>query len=130
MSQRTTIMLISEANTNSTVMMRDRLKEVAHDLRNELQVYRMLARHHRTPRLAKVLLAAAVAYTLLPFDLIPDFVPVLGHLDDLIIVPALVVAALRLLPEGLLDECRAKLEAAGAAPSVLREEFLARESSP
>ncbi|MBA2591237.1 MAG: DUF1232 domain-containing protein [Gammaproteobacteria bacterium] len=43
---------------------------------------------------------------ILPFDLIPDFIPVIGHLDDVIVVPVLVILALRLLPGGLLDDCR------------------------
>jgi carbonic anhydrase len=49
----------------------------------------------------------AVAYKLLPFQLIPDFTPVVGHLDDLVIVPALVVMALKLLPTDVCEECRA-----------------------
>jgi uncharacterized membrane protein YkvA (DUF1232 family) len=45
---------------------------------------------------------------LLPFDLIPDFLPVIGHLDDLIIVPGLVWLALRLIPPAVMNECRAQ----------------------
>ncbi|MGH8565587.1 MAG: YkvA family protein [Gammaproteobacteria bacterium] len=59
----------------------------------------------RTPWLPKLLLGLAVGYALLPFDLIPDFIPVIGHLDDLIIVPVLVIVAPRLRP-GISDDCR------------------------
>ncbi len=76
-------------------------------LRTEIAYYRLLYKDPRTPRLSRVLLWLAVAYTLLPFDLIPDFIPVLGHLDDLVIIPALVVMALILVPLEVREACRA-----------------------
>lgn len=87
---------------------RARLAEAAQHLKRELHVYRRVLGDARTPWLPKLLLGLAVGYALLPFDLIPDFIPVIGHLDDLIIVPVLVILALRLLPDGLLDDCRRK----------------------
>jgi uncharacterized membrane protein YkvA (DUF1232 family) len=57
--------------------------------------------------LARVLLGMAVGYALLPFDLLPDFLPVIGHLDDLVIVPGLLWMALKLIPENVVRECRA-----------------------
>lgn len=69
--------------------------------------YRRLYEHPKTPRLARVLLWLTIAYTLLPFDLIPDFIPVAGHLDDLVIVPALILMALKLVPAEVREECRA-----------------------
>lgn len=80
----------------------------AQGLKRELEVYRRVLGDVRTPWLPKLLLGLAVGYALLPFDLIPDFIPVIGHLDDLIVVPALVILALRLLPGGILDDCRRK----------------------
>ncbi|MBM3267996.1 MAG: DUF1232 domain-containing protein [Candidatus Sericytochromatia bacterium] len=86
-----------------------RLADVAKSLKTELRIYRAVLADPRAPRLARLLLALAVGYVLLPFDLIPDFIPLIGHLDDLIVVPALVILAVRLLPPGLLAEWREKL---------------------
>jgi uncharacterized membrane protein YkvA (DUF1232 family) len=66
----------------------------------------LLARHPRTPWYAKGLAAAAVACALSPFDLIPDFIPVLGYPNDLIIVPFGIAAVLRLVPADVLADCR------------------------
>jgi len=87
--------------------MRARLAALAAAFKRELAVYRCALRHPATPWLAKALLGLAVGYALLPFDLIPDFLPVIGHLDDLIIVPGLVWLALRLIPPAVMAECRA-----------------------
>lgn len=66
----------------------------------------LAARDPRTPLAAKVLAGAVAAYALSPVDLIPDFIPVLGLLDDLIIVPAGIWLVLRLVPAALMDELR------------------------
>lgn len=62
----------------------------------------------RTPAVAKLVAGLTVAYALSPIDLIPDFIPVLGFLDDLLIVPAGAALAVRLIPPSIMDECRAK----------------------
>jgi uncharacterized membrane protein YkvA (DUF1232 family) len=87
-----------------------RLREIAARLKTELAVYRRILKHPRTPLAAKVLLGLAVGYALMPFDLIPDFIPVIGHLDDLVIVPALVVLALWLIPDDIIQQCRNEIE--------------------
>jgi uncharacterized membrane protein YkvA (DUF1232 family) len=84
------------------------LKAAARSIRREVRVYRLVLRDQRTPKLAKVFLWLALGYAALPFDLIPDFLPVIGHLDDLIIVPALVILALRLIPTEVVADCRAR----------------------
>ena len=76
--------------------------------KEELRVCRLVLQDHRTPKLAKWLLGIAVAYALSPIDLIPDFIPVLGHIDDLIIIPVLVIVALKLIPSSVVEDCRAK----------------------
>jgi uncharacterized membrane protein YkvA (DUF1232 family) len=75
-------------------------------LQRDLDAYRLVLRHPLTPRFARWLLALAVGYVLLPFDLVPDFIPVLGQLDDLVVVPLLVFLALRLVPREIVEECR------------------------
>jgi len=72
----------------------------------EFRVYRLVLRHDRTPWITRVLLGAALAYALSPIDLIPDWIPVLGHLDDVIIVPLLVWLAVRFVPSAVIEECR------------------------
>ena len=85
------------------------ITELGRRFRQELHVYRRIVADRRTPRCTRWLLSAAVAYALSPIDLIPDFIPVVGHLDDAIVVPLLVWLALRLMPRELLAECRAQV---------------------
>jgi uncharacterized membrane protein YkvA (DUF1232 family) len=96
--------------------MASRWRTIRETFRRELAVYRKVMADKRTPRLAKLLLGAAVAYALSPVDLVPDFIPVIGHLDDAVIVPALILAALALIPKELVEsyreEERRRLEAA------------------
>ncbi len=78
------------------------------DLRLEVRALALAARHPLTPWYAKLLVAGVVAYALSPIDLIPDFIPVLGLLDDLVLVPLGVWLATRLIPRDVLAECRAR----------------------
>jgi uncharacterized membrane protein YkvA (DUF1232 family) len=78
----------------------------------ELAYYRALFTHPRTPRVSRWLLGGAIAYLLSPIDIIPDFIPVLGQLDDLLIVPGLIYAALALIPASVKTECREKTASA------------------
>ena len=68
-------------------------------------------RDPRTPWYAKLCAACVVAYAFSPIDLIPDFIPVLGYLDDVIVVPLGIVLALKLIPADVMAECRARAEA-------------------
>jgi uncharacterized membrane protein YkvA (DUF1232 family) len=86
----------------------ERLRAIGKTLKSELNVYRLVLEDRRTPRVAKIMLGLAVGYLLLPFDLIPDFIPVIGHLDDAVIVPALVIAAIKMIPQEVLAEARLK----------------------
>lgn len=66
----------------------------------------LAARHPNTPWYARVLAGLVAAYAFSPIDLIPDFVPVLGYLDDLLIVPAGIALCIRLIPPSVMEECR------------------------
>jgi uncharacterized membrane protein YkvA (DUF1232 family) len=83
-----------------------RIREIAHTLKREIRVYQLVLRDNRTPFLGKVFLGLAIGYFFLPFDLIPDFIPVLGHVDDVIIIPTLIFIALKLIPKSLVEEHR------------------------
>jgi uncharacterized membrane protein YkvA (DUF1232 family) len=86
--------------------MLEQLKTVSKRLKQEFDVYRLVIKHPETPLFGKALLGLAVAYLLLPFDLIPDFIPLLGQLDDVVIIPLLVVLALRIIPAHIIQTCR------------------------
>ncbi len=74
------------------------------------------ARDPRTPLIAKAVAAAVAAYALSPIDLIPDFIPVLGYLDDLLIVPAGIALAVRLIPAELMSEFRGQADERAGRP--------------
>ena len=84
------------------------LKERARQLKIELIAVALAARHPRTPWYAKLLVAGCVAYVLTPVDIIPDFIPVIGLIDELIFVPLAVAFAVRFIPSDVLAECRAR----------------------
>ena len=86
--------------------MRERLANVARTIQGEISVYRSVMTDPRCPRLARWLLGGAIAYALSPIDLIPDFIPVIGHLDDALVLPLLVWVALRLVPKELIEGVR------------------------
>lgn len=67
-------------------------------------------RHEQTPWYAKLLIVLTLGYLLSPIDLIPDFIPILGYLDDLIIVPILILLSIKLIPNAILIECREKAQ--------------------
>lgn len=82
--------------------------------RDTLALY-LAARHPATPPIAKVLAVLIAAYALSPIDLVPDFIPVLGYLDDVILLPAAIVLCVRLIPPAVLDACRDEAERRFAA---------------
>lgn len=84
------------------------LKERAEHLKLETYGLYLAARDPRTPWYVRLLVAAIVAYVFSPVDLIPDFIPVIGFLDDLILVPLGIALAIRLTPDLILDECRTR----------------------
>ena len=84
------------------------LRAWARRLKAEVLALWLAARDPRTPLAAKLVAGTVAAYALSPIDLIPDFIPVLGYLDDLVLVPAGIWLAVRLIPEPLLTEMRRK----------------------
>lgn len=87
-----------------------RLEQFAHRMKRDTLALYLAARHPNTPWYAKVFAAGVAAYALSPVDLIPDFVPVIGYLDDLLIVPAGIAVAIRLVPASVMSECREAAE--------------------
>jgi uncharacterized membrane protein YkvA (DUF1232 family) len=100
------------------------LKRRARYLKTEIYALYLAARDPRTPWYAKLLVAGIVAYAFSPIDLIPDFVPILGYLDDLILLPMGIALAIKLVPDSVLAECRTQAQkpvswAAGAVIVVI-----------
>ncbi len=86
--------------------LRDKLSQIAAKLKAEFEFYRRLQQHPQTPKLAKALLWLAIGYLLMPFDLIPDFLPIIGQLDEVVIIPLLLYFALKLTPATVIAACR------------------------
>jgi uncharacterized membrane protein YkvA (DUF1232 family) len=103
-----------QSNNPSTV---ERLRGWARDFKRDVRALYLSARDPRVPWYAKAVALAVAAYALSPIDLIPDFIPVLGYLDDLIIVPLGILLAIKLIPPAVLAEHRAAAVAAPMQPS-------------
>ena len=82
------------------------LKEKAEQLKNETYALYLASKDKRVPWYAKGFVIVIVAYALSPIDFIPDFIPVLGYVDDLIILPALVALTVKLIPQDIFLQCQ------------------------
>ncbi|MBC7787681.1 MAG: DUF1232 domain-containing protein [Methylophilaceae bacterium] len=86
--------------------LQSKLKATAAKVKAEFKFYQRLQKHPQTPKLAKALLWLAIGYLLMPFDLIPDFLPIIGQLDELVIIPLLLYCAIKLTPDAVIAACR------------------------
>jgi uncharacterized membrane protein YkvA (DUF1232 family) len=84
------------------------VKARAQRLRTEMHALWLAARHPGTPWYAKLLIAGVLVYAVTPVDLVPDFIPILGIVDDIIFVPVALAIAARCVPRHVLEECRIK----------------------
>lgn len=88
------------------------LKQLARKLKNEVYAVYLASKDSRVPWYARLLAAVIVAYAFSPIDLIPDPIPILGYLDDLILIPLGIWLVLKLIPPYVMAECREKAETA------------------
>ena len=86
-------------------------KNRARQLKHETYALYLAYRDPRTPWYAKVFAACVAGYAFSPIDLVPDFIPILGYLDDLVLVPLGIALALRMIPQEVMEECRARARA-------------------
>lgn len=94
----------------------DRLKSWARAIRRDVHALYLASRDPRVPWYAKALAVAVAAYALSPIDLIPDFIPVIGYLDDVILVPLCVLLVVRMIPREIMDEHREMAAASRKRP--------------
>ena len=98
-----------------------RLKQWAARIKRDGVTLWFASKHSATPWYAKALGMFVVGYALSPIDLIPDFIPILGYVDDVLLLPALIWLAVRMIPESTLTECRAQadhwMQKAGKKPT-------------
>ncbi|WP_184310607.1 YkvA family protein [Anaerosolibacter carboniphilus] len=88
----------------------DDLKIQAEKIKKDLSILYLAYRKPEVPWYAKVFIALIVGYALSPVDLIPDFVPILGYLDDLILIPIGITLAIKLIPAEVIESCRLEAE--------------------
>ena len=90
--------------------MKVNLRQRAEQLKKDVPAVFLALKDKDTPLVAKIFAGITVVYALSPVDLIPDFVPVLGYLDDVILLPLLITLTIRLIPADKLEECRLRTE--------------------
>ena len=86
------------------------MKDKAKKLKRDIPAVFLAMKRKDTPVLAKILGVITVGYALSPIDLVPDFIPILGYLDDVILLPLLVALTLKFIPKGIFEECRQEAE--------------------
>jgi uncharacterized membrane protein YkvA (DUF1232 family) len=96
--------------------MPDRLKDWARTIKRDVHALYLASRDPRVPWYAKALAVAVAGYALSPIDLIPDFIPVLGYLDDVVILPLGILLVIRMIPPEIMAEHRALASAARERP--------------
>ena len=96
--------------------MLDKLKARADSLKKETLALWYALKHPRTPLAAKIVAGVVVAYALSPIDLIPDFIPVLGLLDDIVLLPLGIALCIKLMPAEVMAECRERARASLEQP--------------
>jgi uncharacterized membrane protein YkvA (DUF1232 family) len=88
----------------------EKIKAWAKNLKRQIFILYFAYRDERVPWYAKVFTACVVAYAFSPIDLIPDFIPILGYLDDVIIIPLGIMFALKMIPKSVISDCEVKAE--------------------
>jgi uncharacterized membrane protein YkvA (DUF1232 family) len=88
----------------------DKIKTWARSLKRQIFILYFACKDERVPWHAKVFTACVVAYAFSPIDIIPDFIPILGYLDDVILVPIGIMIALKMIPKNVLTDCEVKAE--------------------
>ncbi len=88
----------------------EKLKIKVKNLKKEIIALYYAYRHPRMPVLPKIIILFTIGYALSPIDLIPDFIPILGYLDDLLILPVLITLSIKLIPHEIMEESRKKAE--------------------
>jgi uncharacterized membrane protein YkvA (DUF1232 family) len=102
------ILKSTEAEIGKTTMSKTTWKQKIQNLKTEVHAVYLASKNPRVPWYAKVLMALIIGYAICPIDLIPDFIPVLGQLDDLIVVSAGIALVIKMIPKNVMEECRQK----------------------
>jgi uncharacterized membrane protein YkvA (DUF1232 family) len=97
--------------------MREKLRHFARQMKNHVRALYLAARDPRTPIVTKCLVGFVVAYALSPIDLIPDFIPIIGYLDDALILPLGIYLAIKSLPEEVWHDCLKRVEQTSFQPT-------------
>ncbi len=95
-----------QRDLQSDMKLLPKLREQASRLKRELHALWLAYSDPRTPRSARLLIVCIIAYALSPIDLIPDPIPIIGHLDDLILLPLGIALAIRIIPDSVMADCR------------------------